>query len=68
MGAGEEVNRDQHTLLQPSSSFVSLAGDGSEFTALSLCISEELLRNTDTKAALLPPQKAVGTLEGICQY
>lgn len=43
------------TLLQPSSSFVSPAEDGSEFTALSLYISEELLRNTDTKAPLLPP-------------
>lgn len=55
-------NGDQHTLLplccSPPPLFVSRVVDGSEFTALSLCISEEfsLLHNTDTKAALLPPE------------
>lgn len=65
LGAGEAVNpewRSAHiadSLLQPSSSFVSVAVDGSKFTSLSLCISEELslLHNTDTKAALLPPPR-----------
>lgn len=50
-------NRDQRTLLQPL--FACVAADGSELTALPLCIGEELslLHSTDTKAALLPPPR-----------